>query len=254
MLVAGLRRAKNKVSLTRYALRALTGSTILAECSRVRIRRSPIEKRLCDKLTDQRDTAGVTTNGSAQVVSNNLVDLFGVMRYEQGSAQTPWRWRNIQSGEEKLVANGGFASATHSGITVQVVPLPWLLGAFGIGVAICLYQAYRETNRPGIESLFPDGDPAGWQRHCFLCCRIVRCTLGLGPDLALKLQVLWELMGWRWPDSGLDTIACTAGIELGYRFRESCLTGCTGVDPTRYLLNIFLAVYPVVREGSEVKW
>ena len=34
-------------------------------------------------------TAQVITNGSAQVVSNNLYDSFGVMRYEQGSAQTP---------------------------------------------------------------------------------------------------------------------------------------------------------------------
>jgi len=29
--------------------------------------------------------------GTAQVVSNNVYDLFGVLRYEQGSAQTPWR-------------------------------------------------------------------------------------------------------------------------------------------------------------------
>lgn len=35
------------------------------------------------------NTAGVITNSSASVVSNNLYDLFGVKRYEQGSAQTP---------------------------------------------------------------------------------------------------------------------------------------------------------------------
>jgi len=40
---------------------------------------------------DPLGTAGVITNGSAQVVSNNLYDLFGVLRYQQGSAETPWR-------------------------------------------------------------------------------------------------------------------------------------------------------------------
>ncbi|NSW79231.1 MAG: RHS repeat protein, partial [Chthonomonadetes bacterium] len=47
-------------------------------------------------------TAGVITNGSGQVVSNNLYDLFGVLRYEQGSAQTPWRMRNLTQGDEEL--------------------------------------------------------------------------------------------------------------------------------------------------------
>ncbi len=36
---------------------------------------------------DPLGTAGVITNGSATVVSNNLVDLFGVLRYQQGSAR-----------------------------------------------------------------------------------------------------------------------------------------------------------------------
>ncbi|MCS6831114.1 MAG: hypothetical protein NZ749_10795 [bacterium] len=41
-------------------------------------------------------TAGVMTNSSASVVSNNLYDVFGVKRYEQGSAQTPWRWARVE--------------------------------------------------------------------------------------------------------------------------------------------------------------
>ena len=52
---------------------------------------------------DPLGTAQVITNGSAQVVSNNLYDVFGVLRYEQGSAQTPWRWG--RQGEESLVWN-----------------------------------------------------------------------------------------------------------------------------------------------------
>ena len=56
---------------------------------------------------DPLGTAGVITNGSAQVVSNNLYDLFGVLRHQQGSAQTPWRWRWIQQGEDGLLVVKG---------------------------------------------------------------------------------------------------------------------------------------------------
>jgi len=45
---------------------------------------------------DPLGTAQVITNSSAQVVSNNVYDLFGVLRYQQGSAQTPWRMRDCR--------------------------------------------------------------------------------------------------------------------------------------------------------------
>jgi len=47
---------------------------------------------------DPLGTAGVLTNGSASVVSNNLYDAFGVLRYTQGSAQTPWRASDFMRG------------------------------------------------------------------------------------------------------------------------------------------------------------
>ncbi|MCL6476492.1 MAG: hypothetical protein K6U75_15745 [Firmicutes bacterium] len=47
---------------------------------------------------DPLGTAQVITNNSAGVVSNNLYDVFGVLRHQQGSAQTPWRWQWIQWG------------------------------------------------------------------------------------------------------------------------------------------------------------
>jgi hypothetical protein len=40
---------------------------------------------------DPLGTAQVITNSSAQVVSNNVYDVFGVLRHQQGNAQTPWR-------------------------------------------------------------------------------------------------------------------------------------------------------------------
>jgi YD repeat-containing protein len=47
---------------------------------------------------DPLGTAQVITNNTAGVVSNNVYDTFGVLRYQQGSAQTPWRWQWIQWG------------------------------------------------------------------------------------------------------------------------------------------------------------
>jgi len=44
--------------------------------------------------------AEVITNGSAQVVSNNLYDVFGVLRYQQGSAETPWRDSMFRAADE----------------------------------------------------------------------------------------------------------------------------------------------------------
>jgi len=38
---------------------------------------------------DPLGTAQVITNSSAQVVSNNVYDVLGVLRYEQGSVQKP---------------------------------------------------------------------------------------------------------------------------------------------------------------------
>ncbi|MCS6831524.1 MAG: hypothetical protein NZ749_12890 [bacterium] len=52
---------------------------------------------------DPLGTAGVITNSSASVISNNLVDVFGVLRYEQGSAQTPWRWETQKRFDESLL-------------------------------------------------------------------------------------------------------------------------------------------------------
>lgn len=43
------------------------------------------------------------TNSSASVISDNLYDVFGVSRYEQGSAETPWRWKVRKQGEDSLV-------------------------------------------------------------------------------------------------------------------------------------------------------
>jgi hypothetical protein len=95
---------------------------------------------------DPLGTAGVITNSSAQVVSNNVYDVFGVLRYEQGSAETPWRWRSLHVAEESFLGNNGLLVIPYRGVT-SLVSLPGIGIGVGIGVVICLYQAWREVNR-----------------------------------------------------------------------------------------------------------
>ena len=42
-------------------------------------------------------------SGTDPVVSNNVYDLFGVLRHQQGSAQTPWRWVWKTSADEAML-------------------------------------------------------------------------------------------------------------------------------------------------------
>ncbi len=65
------------------------------------------------------------TNSSASVISNNLYDLFGVKRYEQGSAETPWRWR--LAGEEGFIwmHRGAYLPHTTAALNpCQLMPFP----------------------------------------------------------------------------------------------------------------------------------
>ncbi|MDE2127529.1 MAG: hypothetical protein KGJ62_13160 [Armatimonadetes bacterium] len=58
-------------------------------------------------LFDAGGTAGVITDGSANVLSNNLYDAFGVLMYVSGSAATQWRFEGRFVEEEGLVASAG---------------------------------------------------------------------------------------------------------------------------------------------------
>ncbi len=162
------------------------------------------------------------------MISNNLYDLFGVLRYQQGSAQTPWRWRSAILAEEGFSSSEGLFILPSVGIFTDRMILP---GIF-IGISICLLQAWRYVTQFDFGSGFPEVDKDKLQ-HCFLCCRIVRCTLLLGPDVAFRLQVLWEIIGpllgrvqFDLEDAFRDTAACARGIGIGYIITESCLTGC----------------------------
>ena len=47
----------------------------------------------------------VITNGNGSVLSSNLYDRFGVQRFANGSAATPWRWSEAR--EDGLIRTGG---------------------------------------------------------------------------------------------------------------------------------------------------
>ena len=197
---------------------------------------------------DPLGTAGVITNSSASIISNNLYDVFGVLRYEQGSAQTPWRWRNVSTTEEGFVSSEGLFVVPKVGITAGGVVLPGIFIGIGIGSIICLLQAWRYTIQPDFGIGFPEVDQDKLQ-HCFLCCRITRCTLR--PDLAFRLQLLWEIIGpligrarFDFEDALKDTIACVKGIVV--EITESCLTGCARSlsTPTKVVLPIAVPAQP----------
>jgi hypothetical protein len=191
---------------------------------------------------DPLGTAQVITNNSPGVVSNNVYDLFGVLRYQQGSAQTPWRWRGALRGEESLLlSSGSLFVLPRTGITSLGFLLPGIGIGLGIGVALCIYEAYREARRDGFGAGFIPDVPLDKLQHCFVCCRIVRCTAGLGAGTAFIGQLLWE--GDFSEASNADTRACMTGIGIGYIFTESCLTGCA--RPVSTVLD--KVVLPILR-------
>jgi hypothetical protein len=63
---------------------------------------------------DPLSTAQVITNNSAGVVSNNLYDVFGLLRHQQCSAQTPWRWKDKESADEGVLPRKTIGYLTHS--------------------------------------------------------------------------------------------------------------------------------------------
>jgi hypothetical protein len=93
-----------------------------------------------------------------QVVSNNLYDVFGVLRHQQGSAQTPWRWRSLALSPEDLLISGGLVVLPRV-VTVSALkafPLRILPGVgigvgvvigVGIGFWVCVHRAYEDAMR-----------------------------------------------------------------------------------------------------------
>jgi hypothetical protein len=93
---------------------------------------------------DPLGTAQVITNNSASVISNNLYDVFGVLRYEQGSAQTPWRWKNRSQADEGFLAAGSHVVLPERGLFAQGVGLLPSLSQKEPNYWQCVYQCVRQ--------------------------------------------------------------------------------------------------------------
>jgi hypothetical protein len=122
---------------------------------------------------DPLGTAQVITNGSAQVVSNNVYDTFGVLRYQQGSAQTPWRWR------ERAIAEEGTILATST--RVQFVParmqatcaMPLSVRIPGIDTSVRITPLFtKQECRDACGCLFPEHGPK--YKLCMWVCKTLR--------------------------------------------------------------------------------
>jgi len=97
---------------------------------------------------DPLGTAGVVTNGSASVVSNNLYDAFGVLRYTQGSAQTPWRWETFSQAEEELTyVNEHFAYPARGLATLSRQIRPMNVIVIGLCAVACTWAALEIWDR-----------------------------------------------------------------------------------------------------------
>ena len=97
---------------------------------------------------DPLGTAGVITNGTASVISNNLYDVFGVLRYEQGSAQTPWRWKISSQAEEELIyVNDRFAYPARGLTTLSRQIRPMNVIVIGLCAVACVWTVLEIWDR-----------------------------------------------------------------------------------------------------------
>ena len=130
---------------------------------------------------DPLGTAQVIANGSAQVVSNNVYDLFGVLRYQQGGAQTPWRWKDKESADEGLLRRKTIGYLLPAaGLPTRIVTAQL---AYSDDFLKCLYNCFNRRWRE--EGLPPIVDLACLVASvcCFLapnpfCCTPATACLG----------------------------------------------------------------------------
>ncbi len=108
-------------------------------------------------------TAGVITNNSAQVLSNDLYDLFGVVRYQQGSAETPWRFTQMSTSEDGLLYGEGVFWLRRDSNAPIVRPLGvpvWLIACAAVCGSILIWRIIHQPRHVGLGSK-PPSDSSG---------------------------------------------------------------------------------------------
>ncbi|MDE2127489.1 MAG: hypothetical protein KGJ62_12955 [Armatimonadetes bacterium] len=128
------------------------------------------------------------TDGSANVLSNNLYEAFGVLMYTSGSAATQWRFQGRFVEEEGLVASAGGGGDVLVGRGIAVLRAARLRhGPVGEPRQRCFHECdkrYKDAEKDCVEAFaeclaeaFP---PIGWilcEYSAFLCFENARNDL-----------------------------------------------------------------------------
>ena len=202
---------------------------------------------------DPLGTAGVITNGSAQVVSHSLYDLFGVLRYEQGSAQTPWRLEAAFTDAEQLLNAGKgmlivprVANATR-GFSWRWPPFrlpPWLRPPkvppgvwFGVCGVSCVYLLVDVlSNFYGTCANVGSGSA---RLHCAVCT-----TWRQGGGMQLVLQTCVGCLCGVFGGGLLGGFACGALLVPGI-MEILCASYPKPEEPPHYYIIPYPVPYPV---------
>ena len=154
-------------------------------------------------LFDDSGTAGVITDGSANVLSNNLYDAFGVLMYASGSAVTQWRFEGRFVEEEGLVAAAGGGGDV-------------LVGR-GVGIA---------SLRPGAVAFGADGTSPYWS--CVHDCveRYIRQQPVWLRRICIGACVGCGLSTWTVVGLIVACVPCFACVGIDTRLLFDCLASC----------------------------
>jgi len=126
---------------------------------------------------DPSGTAQVITNNSAGVVGNNLYDVFGVLRHEQGNSQTPWRWKLLQTSQE--------ATLLDTRQTCNILPR--------VATKVAAYRACPSYSTAGLLDRFLNHPKRWFVLPCILC--VLGYLPGFGvyfSDCGLPKPLNWE--------------------------------------------------------------
>ncbi|GIV20196.1 MAG: hypothetical protein KatS3mg023_1947 [Armatimonadota bacterium] len=187
---------------------------------------------------DQPGIAEVMRNMSASVVSHNLYDVFGVLRYGQGSAETPWRWEDVQLAEEGLRhLSSGLYTVPGVGVPTLWLPAVHTKDPCEVFLDACLQAAAAAlaTCLATVATLWLDC-MKGWLRYILpplveACLK--RCTFLAAMSAAMCLVIHAGSVGICWmlyrecvSQRGSSRVslllASTVPIRPDLRYRLSC--------------------------------
>lgn len=164
------------------------------------------------------------TNNTATVISNNLYDTFGVLRYQQGSAETPWRWLHLRADDDGTVCS-----------RIERIFVATSFGALGANVVSALAKRWIDRFRFDHDCLrecfydFIVGFGAGCAgaimeagKPCALCvgAALLSCAVS-PPSCSLALGLCSSVCG-----AGVIRTCLMAGVIGGVANLLICYRSC----------------------------